>query len=68
MLINPETGKPLEFHETVQLILVEEHSRTPEEAKKLVSSYPDIIVAGIMNGMNFRATAIALEMKETEDE
>lgn len=67
MLIDPKTGQPMEFPEAVRLILVEEHQRTPEEAARLVESFPDIIVAGIMGRMDYRATAFALEMKETED-
>lgn len=64
---NPETGKEMQFHEIVVAILVEEHNRTKEDALRLVTAYPQVITNGIMGSMNYRATAMALEMKEGEE-
>jgi hypothetical protein len=58
---------PANFPDLVQAILVEEMGRTPEDAKRLVKAYPQIVVNGIMGNFNYRACAMALEMKEEED-
>ncbi len=67
-LVDPETGKEMSFPQLVVSLLVEEHGRTKEEAEHLVATYQDVMVNGIMGGLNYRATAIALEMKESESQ
>ncbi len=66
-LTDPETGEQMSFPEVVVSLLVEEHDRTKEDAEHLVVTYQDVMVNGMMGGMNYRATAIALEMKEADD-
>ena len=61
----------MEFTKLVKALLVEERGHTPENAERLVASYPSVITNGMMRGFgSYRATAIALEMKdeETDDE
>jgi len=66
MFTDPKTGEPMTFPEIVVALLVEERGRSKEDAEKLVESYPEVIVSGMMSGMQYRATAIALEMRESE--
>ena len=61
-----EDGTKMEFPEVVAAILVEEHGRTKEDAARLVKQFPGIVMNGIMGGMRYRATAMALEMSEAE--
>ena len=60
-------GTKMTFPEVVAAILVEENGRTQEEADLLVKKYPQVVMNGIMGGMAFRATALALKMKEEQD-
>lgn len=61
-----EDGTKMEFPEVVVAVLVEEHHRTQEDAERLVKQFPQVIMNGIMGGMAYRATAMALEMKESD--
>ena len=63
-----EDGTKMEFHEVVAAILIEENGRTKEDADRLVKKFPQVVMNGIMGGMNYRSTAMALEMKESEAE
>ncbi len=66
MWVDPKTGKEMSFSEIVIAVLVEEQGRSTEDAKALVKRYPQVVLNGIMGGMQYRATALALEMKENE--
>lgn len=66
MFVDPKTGKEMSFPEIVIAVLVEEQGRSPEDAEALVKRYPQVVMNGIMGGMQYRATALALEMKENE--
>ena len=57
-------GSEMSFSEVVSALLVEEWGRTESDAKALVGRYPQIIINGIMSGVAYRATAMALEMAE----
>ena len=59
------TGKT--FSELVAGCLVEECGRTAEDSQVLVKWFPAIILAGIMANMDYRATALALEMAEIDE-
>lgn len=61
-----DDGTPMTFAQAVVAILVEEHGRMEEEAVRLVGRFPDAMVNGIVAGNPYRATAMALEMLETE--
>ncbi len=61
-----DDGTKMEFHEVVAAVLVEEQGRTQEDADRLVKQFPQVVLNGIMGGMAYRATALALEMKESE--
>ena len=54
------------FRELVISLLVEERGHTLENAERLVSRYPKIMINGAMDGSDYRSTAIALEMKDAE--
>ena len=55
------------FTELLQAQLVEERGHTVEDAKRLMVSYPHVVVNGIILGnSSLRATAMALEMKDSE--
>jgi hypothetical protein len=56
-----------DFRELLKSLLVMEHGRTPEDAERLVKAYPEVVMQGIMAN-NLNATAMALEMKESEDQ
>ena len=59
-------GTAMTFQEVVSSLLVAEHERTKADADALVKRFPQVVMNGIMGGMNYRATATALEMKENE--
>ena len=59
-----DDGTKMRFPEVVSALLVEECGRTESDAKALVGRYPQIVINGIMSGMAYRATAMALEMAE----
>lgn len=63
-----DDGTPMEFHEVVTAILVEEHGRTKEDAVGLVKQFPYVIITAMMAGAGkeYRSAAMALEMRETE--
>lgn len=67
MWVDPETGQKMSFPEIVIAVLVEEQGRSKEDATALVKRYPQIVMNGIMGGMQYRPTALALEMKENDD-
>lgn len=53
--------------ELLKALLVEERGHTPENAERLVQSYPEVIIQGIMGGaFMLRPTAMALEMADQE--
>ena len=54
------------FNEIVIALLIEEMGHTRENAERLVATYPQVVLNGVMGGGDYRATAIALEMKEAE--
>ena len=54
------------FLKLVKAILVEEMCWTPEHAAGLISKHTQVMMNGMMGGMDYRATAIALDMKEME--
>ena len=62
----PADGKEMKFEDAVSALLVEEHGKTKDEADFLVTRYPKIMTEAMMNGMNFRAAAWALLMKDDE--
>lgn len=64
---DPETGKEMTFAEVVSALLVAEHGRTKEDADRMVKTHTNIVVNGIMANMNYRATAMALEMAESKE-
>ena len=45
-------------------LLVAEYDRSKEDANRMVNEHTSIVVNGIMANMNYRATAMALEMAE----
>jgi hypothetical protein len=65
--VNPDTGEKMSFPEVVTSLLVAEHGMTQETAEQLVKSETQVMMSGIMGGMNYRATAMALEMKHADD-
>ena len=64
MLVDPETGKEMTFAEVVSALLVAEHGRPKDDADRMVKEHTSIVINGIMAKMNYRATAMALEMAE----
>jgi len=61
-MFQDKQGQPMDFAEIVVALLVEERGHSQENAERLVKTYTNVITNGIMGGMNYRATAIALEM------
>ncbi len=59
-------GNQMDFPQIVAAILVEEQGRTQEDADRLVKQYPQVLMNGILGGIQYRATALALEMKEND--
>lgn len=64
MMVDQETGKEMTFADVVSALLVAEHSRSKDDADRMVKEHTSIVVNGIMANMNYRATAMALEMAE----
>lgn len=50
--------------ELVELLLIEEKGYSPEEAKRLCTSYPNVMVNGIMGSTHPGPIAMALEMAD----
>lgn len=65
-MVDPETGKEMTFAEVVSALLVHEYKRTKEDADRMVKTHTNIVLNGIMSSMNYRATAMALEMAESQ--
>lgn len=58
--------RPVVFVNVVSKLLQEEHGYSPEKAEALVGEYPQVILNGITAGMDHRAVALALWMKEQQ--
>jgi hypothetical protein len=61
---NTQETDRFDFIKTLKAFLIEEKGRTAEDAASLITRFPNVVVNGIMNNFNYRATAIALEMME----
>ena len=62
-VLHPQQKKG--FVELLELLLVEEKGYSPEQAKRLIKAYPNVVINGMM-ASNLNATAIALEISDDE--
>lgn len=56
----------MDFVALLKALLVSEYGKTDQEADRLIKAYPDIIIQGIF-ASNLNATAMALEMKDEQE-
>jgi hypothetical protein len=58
----------MDFVPLLRALLIEERQHSPENADRLIKSYPNVVTNGIMAGNHsLRATAIALEMVDEKE-
>lgn len=69
MYVDPKTGEEMTFSEIAVALLVEGNGRTVSDAESLVKRHPQVMVNAMMagRGTEYRATAMALEIKEGEE-
>ena len=53
------------YTDLLESLLVMEYNKTPERAKQLVQSRPDLVVTGIMRG-NQSLRAVAMLLNDTD--